>query len=204
MSCNKAFLCVYKQSKLSYKSSTGDWIHDNQQIDDHYIDRETDEKAEEDGDIVINQQDIADYLNLGKNEDVNIEDDDDSDVDLDAAIITQTLSASELRLKRKQRMNEVKLEIANMGESILTDPYKNVVLLDVLCNLLQDEDVQICQLAMLSITRAIIDIMPPYRIGTIDQNIAVKFCYMKFMEFSLLGVYDETNFRSHYPSSCEP
>merc|ERR1712176_358700 len=88
--------------------------------------------------------------------------------------VSLPLSSAELKIRKKQRMIEVKLEIASMGESISQDPYKNVVLLDVLFKLLQDKDVQICQLAMLSLTKSIIDIMPPYKIGTMNQNITMK------------------------------
>merc|ERR1719410_1728869 len=137
-------------------------------------------------------------MNLGQIDDkeskaMSDDDDDekDDDNDIDMSQVTQRLSASEWHLMKKQRMNEVKLEIANMGEKILTDPYVNVGLLDVIMGLLQDKDAQICQLAMLSLTRAIIDIMPPYKIGTIDENIALKRSNEKVREFekTLLNAY---------------
>ena len=59
----------------------------------------------------------------------------------------------------------------------MEDPYKNCTLLPLMFELCRDPDIQIGQLAMLSFTRIIVDIMPPYKIGTIDKNIAVKFDY---------------------------
>ena len=70
----------------------------------------------------------------------------------------------------------------DIGEKILEDPYKNCALLQILFTLCKDADIQICQYAMLSLTKAIIDIMPPYKIGTIDANITVK--YLNYLNYS--------------------
>ena len=134
---------------------------------------------------MINENQIADYMNLGReqmNEETKDEEEEEEDVDtkMDTEKLlnpgrTKKLSPSEWKLKKKMRMNQVKLEIADIGEKLLEDPYKNCRLLPLILVLCQDEDIQICQLAMLSLTRIIIDIMPPYKIGTIDQNVAVKY-----------------------------
>ena len=136
---------------------------------------------------MINQIEIADYMNLGNMNNINeeteeeeddVDEDEDEDIEMNAKqLLTKKLSPTQWKLKKKMRMNAVKLEIADMGEKLLEDPYKNCTLLPLIFELCDDADIQICQLAMLSFTRIIIDIMPPYKIGTIDQNIAVKSDY---------------------------
>ena len=112
--------------------------------------------------------------NINNINDDNDEDEDDEDIKMDGEV-TKKLTPSEWKLRKQCRMRDVKLEIADIGESILQDPYKHCTLLPVIFQLCDDADVEICQLAMLSLTRIIIDIMPPYKIGTIDQNVSVKF-----------------------------
>eukprot|EP01084_Bolivina_argentea_P149902 261794_1 len=183
-----------RKSKLSVQSASGQWIHDAEQIDKHYIERESmqnvveEAEADEDGDVVIHENEIADYMNLNNlmNDEPQMEESKEDNVSS-----ATRLTVTEWRLQKKLRMNKIKLEIAEMGENILQDPYKNCGLLKVVFDLCNDADVQICQLAMLSLTRAVIDIMPPYKIGTIDENIAVKRNSEKVREFekTLLNCY---------------
>lgn len=155
-------------------------------IDKHYVERDVDDFARRQKEIesamgsgnpldeLLDPTDTSQQQAMDDEDEFDHEMEEDENKKMEApAKKPRKITLEEWKVFKKQRMDRLKLEIAVMGESVLEDPYKNCGLLAVMLQLVKDKDIQIAQLAMLSLTRMIVDIMPPYKIGTLADNVQV-------------------------------
>ena len=181
----------------------GQWINNNKRDVTMDSFMNNNDELDDDDNMMLNETRMTDFLNLNDgnmdNNEAEVEFSDDNDSDMDDEEKEDTkpktikkLTKLEFALKQRNRVKKVLFEIADISQKVLTDPYHNVKLCNLVFQLCNDEDIEICQYAMLSLTRIIIDIMPPYRIGTLSNTTTLKAQNEKVRQFekALLNVYE--------------
>ena len=140
---------------------------------DDYLNFSSNKKEKEKKDDVSDNENESDSESEIEDDDIDYNSSDNSKGNSNKKRQVQ-ISFGEWKLRKAGRRESLKLEIADMCEKIVSDPYIHCRLFELLYSLVEDQDIEIMQCSMLSLTRTIIDVMPPYRIGTINNNVKLK------------------------------